>query len=196
MRYIGNKAKLLNEIKTFIQKNGVTLEDATMCDLFAGTSTVGDYFKDTCHIMANDSLYFSYAIAVGKLRYNTTFFTTLGFDPFEYFNNADTSKYTSGFCYTTFAPTVNGKQYFSDENAKKIDYIRDTIDNWFKEKKINEDEKYLYQERRVGEYSRSYNVGENVTEKDIEAKIENGVLFISIKKEQPKEQKTQYIDIH
>ena len=70
-----------------------------------------------------------------------------------------------------------------------------TIDVQYKEE-IKDDEKYLYQERRIGEYSRSYNVGENVTEKDIDAKIENGVLFITIKKEEPKEQKAQYIDIH
>lgn len=31
--------------------------------------------------------------------------------------------------------------YFSDDNAKKIDYIRDTIDQWYHENKISEDEK-------------------------------------------------------
>lgn len=141
MRYIGNKAKLLDNIKTFIEKNGVSLEDKVFCDLFSGTATVGDYFKNTCQIIANDSLYFAYAIANGKLRYTDDFFKTLGFDPFDYFNTVDFSKYTQGFCYNTFAPTINGKQYFSDENAKKIDFIRDTIDEWYKDKKINEYEK-------------------------------------------------------
>ncbi len=32
--------------------------------------------------------------------------------------------------------------YFSDENAKRIDFIRDTIDRWFSDGKITEDEKY------------------------------------------------------
>ena len=70
-----------------------------------------------------------------------------------------------------------------------------TVNVEYKEE-IEDNDKYLYQERRYGEYSRSYNVGDRVTEEDIDAKIENGVLAITIKKEQEKEKKTQYIDIH
>ena len=32
--------------------------------------------------------------------------------------------------------------YFTDKNAKRIDFIRDTIDNWFGDGKITEDEKF------------------------------------------------------
>ncbi len=142
MRYIGNKAKLLEKLDKLIVRKNINKKGFIFCDLFAGTCTVGDFFKDRFEIIANDTLYFSYVISNGKLKYDRHFFKTLGFDPFEYFNNIDTADYTSGFCYNNFAPTVSGRQYFSDENAKMIDFIRNTIDIWFDEKKINENEKY------------------------------------------------------
>ena len=143
MRYIGNKAKLLSILDKFVVEKGLTKKGMTFCDLFAGTCTVGDYFKNRFEIIANDNLYFSYAICNGKLKYDSkTFFKNLGFDPFEYFNNYNTDNYKEGFCYNNFAPEMSGRQYFSDENAKKIDFIRNTIDIWFDEKKINENEKY------------------------------------------------------
>lgn len=142
MRYIGNKTKLLEELDKLIKNKKIGKKGSTFCDLFAGTCTVGNYFKDRFSIIANDTLYFSYAISNGKLKYQKNFFKTLGFDPFEYFNNVNTDNYITGFCYNNFAPKITGRQYFSDENAKMIDYIRDTIDIWFSENKINENEKY------------------------------------------------------
>ena len=142
MRYIGNKTKLLDELEHLLSRKGLTKKGLVFCDLFAGTCTVGDYFKSNYEIIANDTLYASYVISNAKLKYNGTFFQNLGFNPFEYFNNIDPSDYTTGFCYNTFAPTVSGRQYFSDENAKLIDLIRNTIDDWFDTKKIDENEKY------------------------------------------------------
>lgn len=142
MRYIGNKAKLLEKLDKLIVKKNINKNGLIFCDLFAGTCTVGDFFKDRFEVIANDTLYFSYVMSNGKLKYDNNFFKVLGFNPFEYFNNIDTTNYTSGFCYNNFAPTVSGRQYFSDENAKMIDFIRNTIDIWFDEKKINEYEKY------------------------------------------------------
>lgn len=143
MRYIGNKAKLLETLDKFLSSKGLVKKGMVFCDLFSGTCTVGDYFKNRYSIIANDTLYMSYVISNGKLKYNSkTFFKTLGFDPFDYFNRIDTDKYTTGFCYNNFAPSVSGRQYFSDENAKKIDFIRNTIDEWFDSKKIDENEKY------------------------------------------------------
>lgn len=142
MRYIGNKTKLLEELEKLLRKKKLDNKGLIFCDMFSGTCTVGDYFKNIYEIIANDTLYFSYVISNGKLKYKKDFFKVLGFDPFEYFNKIDTNNYTTGFCYNNFAPEISGRQYFSDENAKFIDYIRDTIDIWFSEKKINENERY------------------------------------------------------
>ena len=141
MRYIGNKTKLLSQLESLILNIKPQESKVIFCDLFAGTGTVGDYFKGKFKIIANDNLYLSYVLCSAKLKNSTNYFKKLGFDPFDYFNNYNTDSYTKGFCYNTFAPTISGRQYFSDENAKKIDFIRDTIDDWRADNKINEDEK-------------------------------------------------------
>ena len=59
-------------------------------------------------------------------------------------------------------------------------------------KNLNKDEKdektgkVLRQERYAGSMSRSFFVGENVTENDITAKMENGVLSLTVPKVGPK----------
>lgn len=141
MRYIGSKTKLLPAIQELLEDKVSVQHGLTFCDLFAGTSTVGDYFKDRYRIIANDSLFAAYALSRGKLC-QPCLFQQLGFNPFEYFNAATTENYTIGFCYNNFAPTVSNRMYFSDENAKRIDFIRDTIDKWFGDGKITEDEKF------------------------------------------------------
>lgn len=54
--------------------------------------------------------------------------------------------------------------------------------------KDEEDEKkhYLRRERYAGGMSRSFYIGEGITEEDIHAKYEYGILKLSIPKEQPK----------
>ena len=53
----------------------------------------------------------------------------------------------------------------------------------------------IRQERYTGETSRSFYVGDNVTEKDIEAKLENGVLTLNVKKQEEKKPEKRYIEI-
>ena len=140
MRYIGSKLKLLETIKEKLVEFIGNDEALSFCDLFAGTNCVGDYFQDKYNIISNDNLYFCYILGRGKLIKLDAPFNKLGIDPFEYFNSVDTTNYKNGYCYNNFAPTKGGRMYFSDENAKKIDFIRETIDIWFKEEKISLDE--------------------------------------------------------
>ena len=141
MRYIGSKTKLINEIHDTINSAISLNKDSIFCDLFSGTGSVAESFKDQCNLILNDNMYACYAVSKAKILNTEGFFTKLGFDPFDYFNTVDTDNYVKGFCYNNFAPTVTGRQYFSDENAKFIDYIRDTIDEWFANNKISLDEK-------------------------------------------------------
>lgn len=141
MRYIGSKVKLIDEIHDTIEK-AISLNTGTVfCDMFSGTGAVAESFKDRCNLIVNDNLYACFAVSKSKILNATGFFAKLGLDPFDFFNKADTDGYTSGFCYNNFAPAVSGRQYFSDENAKRIDFIRDTIDLWYSENKISSDEK-------------------------------------------------------
>ena len=56
--------------------------------------------------------------------------------------------------------------------------------------------KYIRQERYAGAMSRSFYVGEELTQEDIKAKYENGILKLSLPKKEAKavEQK-RYIEI-
>lgn len=67
------------------------------------------------------------------------------------------------------------------------------------EKKEDTDNKgnYLRRERFTGTCKRSFYVGENITQEDIQAGFENGILRLSIPKEAPKtiEEKPKYITI-
>ena len=60
------------------------------------------------------------------------------------------------------------------------------------EKGLDEDEKdkksgkYLRRERYAGNMSRSFYVGEDITETDIHAKFENGILMLDIPKKEEK----------
>ena len=56
---------------------------------------------------------------------------------------------------------------------------------------------YVRRERYAGSMSRSFYVGDHVTEKDIHPKYENGILRFSVPKEEKKpiEEKKHYISI-
>ena len=56
--------------------------------------------------------------------------------------------------------------------------------------------KYIRRERFTGHCSRSFYVGENVTQQDIKAKFENGILKLSIPKKDAKQvEQSKYISI-
>ena len=66
-----------------------------------------------------------------------------------------------------------------------------------KENNDDDDEKFVRQERYYGECSRSFYVGEDLTEEDIHAEFKNGILKIEVpKKEETKKlPKTKTIEI-
>lgn len=51
-----------------------------------------------------------------------------------------------------------------------------------KESKNGDDERYLRQERFYGECSRSFYVGDELTQSDIDAEFKNGILIITVPK--------------
>lgn len=142
MRYIGNKEKILREIENVIIYNKLDEKCHSFCDAFSGTSTVGEYFKDKFQIIANDNLYMSYVISNAKLNTPNGEYINLGLNPFEYFNS--TEEDLKGFIYKNYSPGgTAGRMYFSEENAKKIDFIRWKIEQWKEEQKISDSEYYF-----------------------------------------------------
>ena len=60
----------------------------------------------------------------------------------------------------------------------------------------NQEGKYIRRERYVGNMSRSFFVGKDITKEDIHAKFEDGVLTLVFPKEAPKKvEETHYITI-
>ncbi|MCR4880280.1 MAG: Hsp20 family protein [Bacilli bacterium] len=59
----------------------------------------------------------------------------------------------------------------------------------------NETGSYLLKERRYGTYSRSYYVGDDVQFKNISAKLENGLLTLTILKAKEEEKEEKFVEI-
>ena len=63
------------------------------------------------------------------------------------------------------------------------------------EEKSEEERKILIRERKFGSFARSYYVGEEVKYDDITAKLDKGVLTLTIKKVEPVKEEPHYINI-
>ena len=152
MNYIGSKFSILdfidNTINDFVKPKDNNL---VLCDIFSGTASVGKYFKNKGYtIISNDIEYYSYVTAKHFINNNSNItFTKLkeiGIDDvFKFLNNLDG---VQGFIYNNYCLAgTKGKeyerQYFSDENALKIDSIRICIEDW-KNKKLLEENEYYF----------------------------------------------------
>ena len=161
MRYIGNKENVLENIYTNLQSNNISGE--TFFDFFAGTTNVGRFFKSKGYqVSSSDILYLSYCLQKAYIENNVepkfenlikklpkqqseSLFQT----PLEII-----AKYLSslegveGFIFKNYTPTgtkelQQPRMYFIDENGKKIDAIRLTIENWKNENLISENEYFV-----------------------------------------------------
>jgi adenine-specific DNA-methyltransferase len=161
MNYIGSKKSLLQFLETSIYQV-VDKKDFTFLDLFAGTGIVGQHFKNKGHkVIANDLQYYSFVLNKNYIENHKILkFSKLekeieNLKDTEYEKRADfVCKFLDnldlkeGFIYKNYClgGTKNKefeRQYFSDENGKKVDTIREKIEDWKKEKKINDNEYYF-----------------------------------------------------
>lgn len=149
MRYIGCKTKLLENIEKVIDEN---VEEADIfCDIFSGTGTVGEYFKNRYSIISNDYLYFSYVIQRAKIANNGTplfkkFVSKYEISPIEYLMKINLSKckYSNDrlFIKNNYSDFC-GRNYLSANNAEIIDLWRLKIEEWRNENILSDDE-YFY----------------------------------------------------
>ena len=79
----------------------------------------------------------------------------------------------------------------------KDGYMTITASNKKSEDKKDDNGKYIRRERYYGSCSRSFYVGENITQEDIRAKFEDGILKISVPKKdaKPAVEEKKYITI-
>lgn len=151
MRFIGCKTLLLENIKQVIDEKAP--DARTLCDIFSGTATVAQYFKQWYEVYSNDLLYFSYVLQKGTIENDSMpvfekLDKELGIkDPIDYFNGLEEDAMKSlpqekRFFQNTYAPT-GGRMYVTDENALRIDFARNTVENW-KEKGLVDENEYFY----------------------------------------------------
>jgi len=145
MRYLGNKTKLLDFITYVIDKYNIKGE--IFADLFAGTGSVGDYFKDKYSIVANDFMYYSYIFNHSKILNKKapsfkTFKNKHSIDIFEWLNNKKFKPNKHFFIYNNYTP-IGGRKFFTEENGLKIDGIRLIIEELYRDKLLSESEYYF-----------------------------------------------------
>ncbi len=142
MNYIGSKNRLSFWIKEKIKKVvGNDLSQKVFCDIFAGTGIIARSFKkEVKKIIANDLEYYSYVLNKNYIENHKEI--------------KDREKYIkelnelplidNGFIYQNYCiGSGSNRQYFSDYNGKKIDTIRIKIEEWYKNRKINDNLYYF-----------------------------------------------------
>lgn len=151
MRFIGCKTLLLENIKQVIDKQAPDAK--TFCDIFSGTATVARYFKQWYEVSSNDLLYFSYVLQKATVENDAVpVFDTLTrqtgiADPIDYFNQMPLAEMEGlaparRFFQNTYAPKGN-RMYVTDDNALRIDFARNTVEDWNRAGLLSENE-YFY----------------------------------------------------
>lgn len=132
MHYIGSKEKLLPFLHEHIAQHVPDLQIKHFCDLFAGSGSVGRYFKSfTCKVISNDAEYYSYII-------NRAYLNTPDLENYdEQLQQLNALAPVEGFISKHYAPS-GSRHYFSTQNAKKIDAIRSEIEHWYASLRIDE----------------------------------------------------------
>lgn len=137
MNYIGSKLKLSSWIEEEVKKVvGDDLSQKVFCDIFAGTGIVGRTFKPYVKkVISNDLEDYSFV-----LNKNYIVNSACMKDKERYIEELDALPlYEDGFIYQNYCMgSGSDRQYFSDENGKKIDTIRTKLKEWYKIKKIDD----------------------------------------------------------
>jgi len=150
MRFIGSKVKLLENIKKIIKEN--CLNATSFCDIFSGTASVARFFKKDFSIISNDLLHFSFVLQKATIENNKIpKFIKLKIqninDPIEFLNQFKPKiedLKSEPFIYNNYTPNHNhDRSYFSKENALKIDFIRQKVEDW-KNKELITEYEYFY----------------------------------------------------
>ncbi len=114
-------------------------------------------------------------------------------------------KHAKNMMKTDVRETENGYEVDIDLPGFKKDEITAKLDNGYltisASKGLDKDEKdkdghYIRRERYAGSMSRSFYIGEGITENDVKAKYKDGILRLSIPKKEPKKvEDKKYISI-
>lgn len=140
MNYIGSKYSLIDFIVSSIESvvGNDSANGKVFADLFAGTGIVGATFKRMGYkVIANDIQYYSFVLNKHYIENNQHF----NVERFSYLNNIEGKE---GFIFKNYcAGSGSGRNYFTDENGKKCDAIRQEIESLRLNGEISENEYYF-----------------------------------------------------
>jgi len=140
MNYIGSKKKLLPFIDATIDDlDGINLQESVFCDLFAGSGTVGAAFKNrVATVISNDVEYFSYVLNRHRIG------NTIPLHIDDIFEELNALEGVEGFIFQHYCKHAHSeREYFSADNGRKIDAIRQKIQQWYGDKRLD-DNSYFY----------------------------------------------------
>lgn len=139
MNYIGSKLKLSKFILFEIRKKIKSFSNLTFAEIFAGTGIISRKLKtEVKKVIANDFEYYSYVLLKNYIGNHTTLNYN---DIVEHLNNVPgkEGKIFKNYCIGG----GNERNFFSDENGKKIDAIRQEIEYLKNKNEFNENEYFF-----------------------------------------------------
>jgi len=133
LNYIGCKHTLLNTLLSVFQENIPDMKSLSFLDLFAGTGSVGfNVQRLTKSCDANDLELYSYIINFALLKCNYSEELS------ELIKKCNELGMKKGLIYNNFSPNETcERMFFTNDNAKKADVIREFIQGEYKENRIN-----------------------------------------------------------
>ena len=140
MNYIGSKHSLLPFLEDCIgQVCGQDLTGKIFADVFAGTGVVAAaYKKKGCQVIANDNQYFSYVLN----RHYMENYPEMEESFLEELNGLSG---VDGFVYRNYCPgSGSGRCYFTDENGRKCDAIRQKLNQYRQSGKMDDGTYFYY----------------------------------------------------
>ena len=150
IRYLGCKQKLLEHIEKSVQKcrEKINRDRCVLFDAFSGTGTVSSHFsKNDYDIIACDILSAASILTkckVGISRHDVKFVELVSPEKLnrieEVLSILNNLPGEEGYITKTYTPAACNRMYFTANNGKKIDAIREKIQSWFSEHKITQDE--------------------------------------------------------
>lgn len=151
MRFIGNKELITTAIIDLLEEKGLVCiqpnlfsefkeveKPLTFFDAFCGTGAVADSLKRHLNLVINDMIKWSVVYTKGRLNSANCDFKKLGFNPFTFLNS--NNEIRKNFFYNNYSEGGSKRMYFTPKNAGRIDYFRETIEQWKNESLISDSE--------------------------------------------------------
>jgi adenine-specific DNA-methyltransferase len=136
LNYIGCKHTLLNTLLGVFKENIPNMKSLSFLDLFAGTGTIGFNVQGlTKSCDANDLELYSYLINFALLKCNYSEELS------ELIQKCNELDMKEGLIYNNFSPTETcERMFFTNENAKKADAIREFIQEEYLKSRITKNQ--------------------------------------------------------